>query len=391
MDFRIFSEKRFFIILILAIALKLCLFIFGTMKVPESRMLFDSSSYMETAKNLAEKGRFAIENQDHVLVSESFRTPGYPLFLAFFHHLLKIPMLGVLFFQLMLTVIVAVITYVIAQRIDPRIALLSATIVLFDPPISIFSVMVLTEGLFLLMLTLFLFLILRYIKDKKFYWLGLSAILLVLATYVRPIAYFLAIPVAGFIVYAHRLDGLRRGIAHVLIFLVLVYGLLGAWQIRNHYCCGTNSFATVASKNFSARGLFQSVEKKDNLFSQGIAFVDAGWTCFLSMMTQPGSLKYFGNKLVTRIGKFIFYPWMIFWFSGFWVGCACLKKDRRYQFLLLVILYFLGVTILNIAFLASERFRMPIMPAIAILSALGWSKIIPWLKERWSERDSKCC
>ena len=377
---KIFSEKKFFVILILAIVAKLCLFVFGTMKVPESRMLYDSSSYLETAKCLAEKGQFARENQDQVLEPESFRTPGYPAFLAFFHHHLKVPIIGILLIQLMLTVAAGLITYRVAQHIDKKIALLSATIVLFDPPVSIFSVMVLTETLFLVLLALFLLAAIQYFKNRKLYWLGWSAIFLALATYVRPISYFLAIPLAGFILFAHRAPSFKRVIRDVAVFFLLVYGLLGAWQVRNYLCCQTASFATVGSHNFIARGFFKDMPKQDHFLSQGCALAEKGWTCFVSMMTQPGSLKYFKNKFATTVGKCFFYPWMAFWLLGFLAGCYGLKKNIFYQFLFLVVLYFLAVTILNIGVLASERFRAPMMPAIAILSAFGWSEIILWLK-----------
>ncbi len=386
-----FLKRKFIIILILAIGVKLSLFICGTMSVPESRMMPDSASYMEIAKNLAERGQFERQGPKSVFAPEILRTPGYPFFLLFFHHCLNIPILGVLFIQLMLTVAVGGITYFIAQRVDSKIALLSATIVLFDPPVSIFSVMVLTEALFLLLLTIFLFLVIQYMNDKKFYWLGWSALSLALATYVRPIGYFLAIPVACFIVCVHRRYGFKRVVGHILIFLALVYGLLGAWQVRNYYCCGTSSFATVGNQNFRKHGFFRSFTQENDLFSQAVSFVDTGWRCFLSMMTEPGSLKYFKSTFATKIGKSFFYPWMAFWFMGFLAGCLCVRKDTRYQFLFMVILYFLGVTILNIGFAASDRFRVPIVPAIAILSAYGWSQIVAWAQKIWSRRCFKCC
>jgi hypothetical protein len=197
---------------------------------------------------------------------------------------------------------------------------------------------------------------------------------------VRPIGYFLAIPVAAFMVYAQSSLGLKRALKHSVVFLVLVYSLLGAWQLRNYYCCRESSFSPVVSSNFEQRGILRSVAREGNLFSQTVAVVKVGLRGFFSIMTDPGSLKYFNNKLLTQVGKGLFYPWMFFWFMGFLVGCASLGKDVRYQFLFLVILYFIGATILNIDFIADERFRVPVMPAIAILSAYGWSRIMPWLK-----------
>jgi hypothetical protein len=67
---------------------------------------------------------------------------------------------------------------------------------------------------------------------------------------------------------------------------------------------------------------------------------------------------------------------LVFWLIGFLKGVSKIKKDDFYlQFLLFVVLYFICASIGGILFGVSSRFRVPLMPFIAILSANGWLRL----------------
>ena len=232
------KQRRYIIvIIILAVIIKLSLFLFASISASQGKFLPDSHGYLRLAATLASKGVFAAQNENGALVYETFRTPGYPLFLAALNGLMRIPLDGVIFLQIIMTLLAAFITYKTALEIDQRIALLSMAIILFDPPITIFSLTILTEVLFLFLISLFMLCFTLYLKHRKIGFIISSALILAAATYVRPISYYLGFAVSFFILYADRKEKLKKAFAHAFIFLLTVYSLLGAWQVRNYVRC----------------------------------------------------------------------------------------------------------------------------------------------------------
>jgi len=366
------NRRLFVIILIIAILFKLSLFIFGAMRIPNSVFAPDTETYLTTAKAIYTDGVFGVKDIDNSFKYEVFRTPGYPVFLAFFHNSMKIPFNGIILLQALLTVLAGLITYKIAIEIDYRIGILSMAIVLLDPPTAVYSLMLLTESLFLFLSVLFIYIFIRYLKNGRLRLIALSALILAIATYVRPINYFLGLGVAVFIIYANIPHNFQKTIIHLIVFLSIIYSSLGIWQIRNYQRAKTNLFATVIQNNPAGFGLANVVEKSDNYFTQGLNYLKDAGQSFVNLMTLPGSLKYYKSKFFGILGKIVFYPWMVFWLIGFLVGCAKIKRNIYYQFLLYFILYFAAVTVIGIPLVAGERFRIPMVCPIAVISAYGW-------------------
>lgn len=375
------NKKLLIIILAVAILIKLSLFIFGSIRVPESKFDSDSADYLNTAAMLYSDRAFATRDTGGLLKYHVLRTPGYPLFIAVVHNLMKVPLSGVVFLQLLLTILVGLIVYKIAMQIDHRIAILSAIIMLYDLPTTVFSLRIMTEALFLLILPIFIYMFIRYLKTGKLKVLLASSLVLVLATYVRPISYYLGIAIAVFIVYANASKNIKAAFTHALIFLVIVYSLLGMWQIRNYMRCQEKSFTSIASSNFKYYGLIKEIKDyKGNSIASKVKpilnFTYESWRSFLSLMTRPGTLKYFKSKPLAIAGKVLGYPWMVLWMIGFLAGILRMRRNILYQFLLFIILYFVGVAVFNLSFAVSERFRVPVVPCIAIISAYGWIIIV---------------
>lgn len=137
------NNKYFFSVIAIAVLLKLILLIFLVMHAPQNRFQNDSRDYLETARVLSSQGAFAMVNEDGSLSYEFYRTPGYPIFLAFLQGLMKFPLNAVILIQILLTILTAWVTYQTALKIDTKIASLSALIVLYDPPVTIFSLIIL--------------------------------------------------------------------------------------------------------------------------------------------------------------------------------------------------------------------------------------------------------
>lgn len=379
---KIRHKKLFTVVLIVAFLFKLSIFVFGVMRVPNSIFSPDSESYLLTAKTIYTQGVFGVQDINGVIRYEVYRTPGYPIFLAILHNAMGIPLIGVILLQILFAIIAGLITYRIANEIDYKIGILSMAIALFDPPTSIYSLKILSEVLYLSLLFLFIYITIRYFKSGKMGLIILSALVLVVTTYVRPISYFLGIGVAIFIIYANSLRNFKKTLVHAAVFLIIIYSFLGIWQIRNFKRAGTILFSTVGHVNSQGLALVKNVEKNNNYFVQGINYVNVAGQSFINIMTLPGSLKYYKSKLYAIFGKILFYSWMGFWLIGFLVGCVQIKGNIYYQFLLWIMLYFVAVTVVNISVVAGERFRIPMVACIAVISAHGWLAI----KYFWAEK-----
>ncbi len=372
------KNKIFIILIAIAILLKLSLFIFAELHAPQAKFLIDTKWYLDSAEGLADYGAFArLENSE--LQYEFYRTPGYPFFLYLFHFLFKVPLAGIIFLQIILSVAGAYFVYRTAALIDPRLSKLSALIILFDPAITIHSLLLLSETLFLFFISLGAWLFIKYLKENQLSALLWTALALVAATYVKPISYYLGFFLALFMFVKLSRTNLKKFLGHTLFFLLIVYVCLGIWQYRNYthfkrpLFCSANSPSDVKSY-----GLAGKYAREGNIqgtlplhyYSQETA------RCLLELLTNPGSFKYFNSDPLKKLGKVIGYPWIILVMIGFVAGLTKIKRETALQFLALIAFYFITTSILAAPEDIDSRFRIPMMPFAAGLSAYGWIKIL---------------
>ncbi|HLF18862.1 MAG TPA: glycosyltransferase family 39 protein [Candidatus Omnitrophota bacterium] len=373
-------NKRLIIVFFLAFFLKLALFSYASLKAPQSKFLVDSSDYLATASTLAQTGSFARQNPDGSLHYEHFRTPGYPFFLAVFHFIGGIPLEGIILIQIFLNLLSAVFTYKTAMLIDQRLAFLSAVIMLFDPSITVFSLMVLTESLFLFFMSLLMFFFVKYLKSEAVKWLVVSAVILAAATYIKPVTYYLALFLAVFIALRALRSTRKMFVVHGILFMAIVYVLLGVWQYRNYQIVNDARFSsiTVFAKS---KGLYKSYERHDDRITQGLNpafhYLNTVSRSVLILFTKPPSLKYFESDYLKWAGKIISYPFIIFWMVGLLIGLSRSERQSPFLFASIVVIYFVGVTVTAVLWREAPRFRVPMMPFIALLASHGWAQIRP--------------
>lgn len=370
------ENKRTLWLIAGAVLIKLFFFSFIVLHAPESRFQNDSHEYLDTSQGLSTRGAFARITGNGALEYDYYRTPGYPIFLAFLMGALKFSVNGVLLVQIFLAVLTAWVTYQATLQIEPKIAFLSAMIVLYDPPVSIFSLQILAEALFLFMMALFMLSFVSYLKNRRLSMIALSALLLAAATYVRPTSYYLGWGIAIFIIYANIRGNLKKAVIHTLVFLVIVYSLLGLWQERNYKRFGQRYFCNVVMNGYKYFGLYKSYPRnidKDAKSMTPVAYYSKVTTrSFLNLMARPGPFKYFKSQILSAVGNALAYPWMVFWIIGLIAGIVKMRQNIYYQFALFVTLYFIAASVGGVSVLAGERFRVPMVPFIAIISASGW-------------------
>jgi hypothetical protein len=368
-----------------AIFLKIFLFVFITLNAPSAKFEPDSYEYLRTTSMLKEKGVFAYQDASGTVQSEVWRTPGYPLFIAGLHNGMGLPLDGVVFVQVLLTILAAWIVFKTALLIDEKTAFLSGLIVLFDPTISVISLRIMSEALYLFLLALFFLYFTQYLKSPKMKPLLLAALILVIATYVRPVSYYVGLMASFFIICSNAPGNRKAAVFHALVFLGVVYALLILWHIRNYMCCGETSFTTVVSANFNEKGLFDKhfVVKEASIAGWLAAagrFLFTGVYSIFKILLRPVSFRYFGSEFLRYAGCILSYPWTIFWFGGFLAGLSQLRSNIYFRFFLLIILYFSIIPVLNLGTVQEARYRIPIMPCFAIMAASGWAFLWPRIR-----------
>jgi len=368
-----------------ASVLKFSLFFYTEQNAPDAKFQVDSQRYIVNAQMLARERTFAFGYNDGKPTLEFFRTPGYPFFLSLFLGLGHFSFSRIIFFQILLTLLTAYLTYKTAALYNSKIALLSATIILFDLSITVHSLMILSETLFLFLMAGLAYAFLRYLRDKSLFFLCLSALILAMATFVRPISFYLALPLGLLFFFSKENISLKKNLTHALIFLILVYGPLGMWQARNYHQTGRFFFSSITEWSKS-HGLLHSYARREDPVSTGLPawayYPNVASRCLLSLLTRPASLKYFHSTELQAAGKIFDYLWIDFWLTGFLIGIWKGKKDVRYFALLGVAGYLIVASIVGGAWVVGSRFRVPLMPFIAILSAAGWSWLASLRKQR---------
>lgn len=377
------ADTTFIVLIAIALILKVALFSYVAFRAPQGIFAPDSHGYVETGVTLVSEGKFAREYTRGNFTYEFYRTPGYPLFIGTLNVLLRIPLLGIVFIQMVLTVMAGVVTYKAALLVDEDLAPLSLLIVLFDPAVTVFSMMLLTEALFVLLMSLFMYFVLRYFKTEKSPWLILSALVIAAAVYVRPAAYFIAIAMAIFLFFVFIRKRPKKAFVPIIVFVVIVYGSIAPWHLRNIKRFNQNKFCNINNATISEElgtGLYKSYRRNKDPISQGLPPV--AYYCnvtarnLLSLFTRPANFKYFGNRVITVAGKVFSYPWIFFWMIGLLAGLLRIKSSTGLYFLALMIFYFTTTTVLATMWGSGPRFRVPMVPFIAILSAYGWQNIL---------------
>lgn len=200
----------------------------------------DAVGYVRIAYNLIEHGAFSRETVFPYNL-DSFRTPGYPIFIASILLLFK-SLLAVSIFQISLASFSVVLLYRIVTLYAKRWVGLGAALIFALEPGGIFlSSVLLSEVLFtfLLLLSLYFFLRLNGSVLK-------SGLALGLATLVRPIGFMLwpVFIVGIFFIYQ------KAKLKTIFIFSVAFLLFILPWSFRNRIEFGSWQLSDVLVRNF---------------------------------------------------------------------------------------------------------------------------------------------
>ena len=249
------TKMIYLTIIMLVVGIAKIFLLFAVNIVEPGRMFSpDSVSYINTARAFQQTGRFAV-SPERADVPQLIRTPGYPYFIAGSFCVFGEYYAPLIALQILLSLGILAMVYYLSNMLWGAISAFPAVILLsLDIPSFISSQHVLTETLFTFVLCVTILLAVSPVKQaQRVYCVAtLQGLFLACATLIRPIAYYLIIPIVltNIIFFRADLKLSWKKVAAAALLLVTPYILIvGSWQIRNYQHTGKAEFSYIQGFN----------------------------------------------------------------------------------------------------------------------------------------------
>ncbi len=363
----------------------------------------DSLDYLHLAK--------CVEHGDPYRVTGMYakRLPGYPVFMAGVLLLDGGRAIGILICQAILSGWMIYLVWRIGNRIDPMAGLLAAAMTAFDPLLIGFSASYLSEIPFTAMFAFTLLVFVRLCERDERWGLACAlAILFALCIYIRAEIALCIFPLLIWYIFMAIGTQRRRRIVQSLVIVLMIVAGMMPWWIRNWELFHSNFFRFSTLEGIS---LYESVYhgatggprqsdikwpaymKKLNESQR-----DNRWTAMSFQIIEHHPIRIL-RLAVIKIGR-TWSPWLhAKGFRNIWVngiltigyaleyllalfGVRRLWKRRSKVLLGIMLIPIFYLTAMHAIFLGSVRYRVPLIPLISILAAVGLGQLISTCQKR---------
>ena len=388
-DFNI--KKILFIILSAGFVLRL-IFIF-TLK---NKFYFDDEyEYFKMVQNFLEgKGLIIAENL------KAFRPPLYPLFLSLLYSF-GLNFSGIRIIQAIISTITIYFIYRIGKTVfSEKIGIFSAGISSIYPFFIFYTGFLLTETLFIFLVVLSIFYLVRIVDEDNSYFPFIGGIFLGLAGLCRP-TMELFMPISIFLILSFR-RSLKERIKKILILAISFIFVLSPWIIRNYkifhkfipgttmggwvFWEGNNPYSEGGPCRYFPKNILKIDEiKRDRLlYQKTIQVIKENPKRFLWLLKNkflrfwnvvPNAAEFstFLYRIISVLSFGILLPF-------FCIGFLISLKNKKANFMHFLIIFF---TIFHMVFLSSIRYRVPIEPFYIIFAVYGFFYIILEVNRAW--------
>jgi 4-amino-4-deoxy-L-arabinose transferase-like glycosyltransferase len=370
-------------------------------------LFIDISDYDNFARHIVEYGKYP---------ASTYHPPVYPYFIAGIYSLFGFSYLSVYVVQSILGVFNTLFIFLIGKNIfNSRIGKLSAVASLLYWPLTMYSGILMSETVFLFLLLLGIYLLLKGIDTGKAAYFAFCGTSIALSTPTRSInlLFIILIPI-GYCVL--NIKNIRTAVRNSVIFMLLFCVIMSPWVIRNYKLY--NAFIPVDSlggvnlyigNNEKSLGFFVDIShdpldntgKNDHESDQILK--KAAVNYILNHPLRFAALTVWRSTLFI-IFDFVQIDWVlavymsnnflfkfIIWYVLVYLSCAFffilgvkglryLWKDKKGILLLCIMLYYLGV---NSVFYIQARYRLPVMPFLSVAAAFSLDKLITAAKKRF--------
>jgi 4-amino-4-deoxy-L-arabinose transferase-like glycosyltransferase len=357
----------------------------------------DEYEYFKMVENfLSGKGLIVSENL------KAFRPPLYPLILSLLYFL-KFNLLGIRIFQTIISSLTVIFIYLLGKEIfDEKTGFFSSLISIFYPFFIFYTGFLLTETLFVFLIVLTFFYLVKIVEKNGN--LSLKAgIIMGLAGLTRPnIQLF-------FLISIFHILFLKDKWKKILLFSAGFCVVLMPWIIRNYkifhklipgttmggwvFWEGNNLYSEGGPCSYFPRGILEIEETQRDkiLYNMTFKVIKENPKRFLFLMKNkfkrfwnivPNAPEFERKILYRFISVFSFGILMPFFIIGFFISF----KNKKAHFFHSLIIFF---TISHMVFLASIRYRLPIEPFYIILSVSGLFNFIFFVKQSFRSFSEK--
>ncbi|MBI4932103.1 MAG: glycosyltransferase family 39 protein [Bacteroidetes bacterium] len=378
---------------------------------PDGIWVYDSYGYWYLAKNLLEHGVFS-QCASLPFDPDYFRTPLYPILISLFQ-LLHLNNFFIVLAQAILSAFTCYFTMRICEEIfqNRKIVFIAGLIIALDFSSIIFSNFILTETLFSFLFSVYCLFFVRFLKSNERKFLFYASFFCGLLILCRPIAVFIPVIQAAVLLFRRKKIFIRITIS---VFLPLI--IISPWLIRNKIAFGEFSisylpshnlmnhhaanviaekenisymdaevkFRTKMIKQFSGDALKQPAEFAGFIRNESMKIIFNDFGIFLKQHVQ-NVFGFFakpirsyidfqiGNKNTSILTKILVVLQIILLtiiYAAFLKGIFSMKQQLIFLlFFLLLIFYFANMTVPPFS---EARLRIPAMPLIAVISAMGF-------------------
>src|SRR3989338_3045011 len=214
------------------------------------RPMSDAGQYIALTKNILDNQTFTLYGEPH-----SFRTPGYPAFLAFWYWLSGSWFFSVAVVGSALGALSAGVTYIIGRELFSRtVGLLAGAFFAFEPYGAHMAARPMTESVYTILVALLAFFIVRFYRSsskRAVLYIFLSGLVVGLAVWVRPQLWpFYVFPMTLVVFLTSRnVHQAKTALLSAVLFIGVAALVIVPWIVRNAVLFGEPSISSQGGWN----------------------------------------------------------------------------------------------------------------------------------------------
>jgi len=427
--------KRRGIVLLLLFLLMRIVFAGITISTPDGGLTLDSPSYLDLSAAIRYQQTYHLQGQAEDLV----RPPGYPLLLTIFQSSQGPYLERVILVQLLLTSILSLLILLMFTKLGyPSAGLVAGWLIAISPNIVLWSLTIMSESLFTLLLVVSFVLLVGYLRTGLRSHLLLAGLAIGMATLTRPIGLIVFILwIILLVTIQWRLQTEKKSWAILGIFVIGGCIFILPWMLRNavvhqQFTVSNVGEHTIESFNFAvivseAEGISRSdaateLNKRGGLSEQflwvlqeypeefiegqiaGVRRVVMGeemsrWARVTGQETWDGlgifrylrlldvrqafeSLRHNFRSVPNILMFFVYLTGIFHTLALMALGITGLRlnwtTDPLRSSLVLISALTTATLILSTGAAGQARFRVPAEPFIAVLAGFGWLNLKSW-------------